>query len=235
MTSPIADLFSRIAPSYDKLNHLLSFSQDKKWRDKMINAITPRLSLRVLDLCAGTLDCTVATLRRFPQADILAVDFSQDMLDAGLGKVPHVFQRQVEIKCADVLQLDIAPGSVDVVICAYGMRNISDQTALLHKISSWLAPEGELIILEFFKPRTRLARIFSNTYSKYILPTVGGFVSGDSSAYKYLHNSIQEFYSLIAYRALLTQCGLQLVSSEDLTGGITSLVVARLSGARHQP
>lgn len=226
MTSPIADLFSRIAPSYDKLNHLLSFSRDKKWRQKMIDAITPRLSLRVVDLCAGTLDCTVAALRKFPQAEILAVDFSQEMLDHGYAKVPHVFQNHVSIQCGDVLEMNLPPRSVDVVLCAYGMRNIPDQAAILKKIQSWLAPDGELIILEFFKPKSRMARLFSNTYSKYILPTIGGMVSGDSSAYKYLHNSIQEFYSLSAYRALLTQCGFQVVSTEDLTGGITSLVVA---------
>lgn len=226
MTSPIADLFSRIAPSYDKLNHWLSFSRDKKWRQKMIDAITPRLSVRVVDLCAGTLDCTAETLGRFPQAEILAIDFSQEMLDHGFSKVPHVFQKHVSIQCADVLQVDLPQRSVDVVLCAYGMRNIPDQAAILKKIQGWLAPDGELIVLEFFKPRSRMARLFSNTYSKYILPTVGGMVSGDSSAYKYLHNSIQEFYSLSAYRALLTQCGFQVVSTEDLTGGITSLVVA---------
>lgn len=226
MTSPIADLFSRIAPNYDKLNHLLSFSRDKKWRRKMVDAITPRLSLRVVDLCAGTLDCTVATLRRFPQAEIVAADFSQEMLDCGFAKVPHVFQNHVSIQCLDVLEMDLPPRSVDVVLCAYGMRNIPDQAAILRKILGWLAPDGELIVLEFFKPRTRMARLFSNTYGKYILPTVGGWVSGDSSAYKYLHNSIQEFYSLSAYRALLAQCGFHVIRDEDLTGGITSLVVA---------
>lgn len=226
MTSNIAELFSRIAPSYDKLNHLLSFSRDKKWRQKMIDAITPRLSLHVVDLCAGTLDCTVQLLQRFPQAEVVAADFSQEMLDQGFAKVPHVFQNHVNVQCLDVLDLELTRRSVDVVLCAYGLRNIPDQTAILRKIQGWLAPDGELIVLEFFKPKGRMSRLFSNTYSKYILPTVGGFVSGDSNAYKYLHNSIQDFYSLSAYRALLTQCGFHVVSDEDLTGGITSLVVA---------
>lgn len=226
MSANIADLFSRIAPSYDKLNHLLSFSRDKKWRQKMVDAITPRLSLRVVDLCAGTLDCTIAVLRRFPQAEIVAADFSQNMLDQGLAKVPHVFQNHVHIHCLDVLELDLPQRSVDVVVCAYGMRNIPDQAGILKKIQGWLAPDGELIILEFFKPKGRMARLFSNTYSKYVLPMVGGFVSGDSGAYKYLHSSIQEFYSLSAYRALLAQCGFHVVSDEDLSCGVTSLVVA---------
>lgn len=226
MTSQIAELFSRIAPDYDRLNHLLSFSRDKKWRLKMVDAITPRLSLRVVDLCAGTLDCTVQLLRRFPQAEIVAADFSQEMLDQGFAKVPHVFQNHVTIRCMDVLEMDLPQRSVDVVLCAYGLRNIPDQSAILRKVQGWLAPDGELIILEFFKPRSRMARLFSITYSKYILPTVGGLVSGDSSAYKYLHNSIQDFYSLSAYRALLAQCGFHVIRDEDLSGGITSLVVA---------
>lgn len=226
MTSPIANLFSRIAPSYDKLNHLLSFSRDKKWRQQMIDAITPRLSLRVVDLCAGTLDCTVQLLRRFPQAEVVAADFSQEMLDQGLAKIPHVFQNHVTVQCVDVLQMEFPQRSVDVVLCAYGMRNIPDQAAILKKIQGWLAPDGELIVLEFFKPKSRIARFFSNTYSKYVLPAVGGLVSGDSSAYKYLHNSIRDFYSLPAYRALLNQCGFHVISDEDLAGGITSLIVA---------
>jgi demethylmenaquinone methyltransferase/2-methoxy-6-polyprenyl-1,4-benzoquinol methylase len=179
-----------------------------------------------VDLCAGTLDCTAATLRRFPQSEILAVDFSQEMLDHGLSKVPHVFQNHVSIQCGDVLEMDLPQRSVDVVLCAYGMRNIADQTEILKKIQGWLAPDGELIILEFFKPKGRMSRIFSNTYSKYILPAVGGLVSGDSNAYKYLHDSIQDFYSLSAYRALLAQCGFHVIRNEELTGGITSLVVA---------
>lgn len=226
MTSPIANLFSRIAPSYDKLNHLLSFSRDKKWRQQMIDAITPRLSLRVVDLCAGTLDCTVQLLRRFPQAEVVAADFSQEMLDQGLAKIPHVFQNHVTVQCVDVLQMEFPQRSVDVVLCAYGMRNIPDQAAILKTIQGWLAPDGELIVLEFFKPKSRIARFFSNTYSKYVLPAVGGLVSGDSSAYKYLHNSIRDFYSLPAYRALLNQCGFHVISDEDLAGGITSLIVA---------
>lgn len=226
MTSPIANLFSRIAPNYDRLNHLLSFSRDKVWRRQMIEAITPKLSLKVLDLCAGTMDCSVACLKRFPQAEILAVDFSQEMLDLGYTKVPHVFQRHVETKCADVLALDLPPHSFDVILCAYGLRNIPDQPAIIRKISEWLQPDGELVALEFFHPRTRVARFFSTTYSKYILPTVGGLISGDRSAYQYLHHSIQNFYSLTAYRALLTQYGLAVNQAEDLTGGITSLIVA---------
>ncbi|MBI4237514.1 MAG: ubiquinone/menaquinone biosynthesis methyltransferase [Deltaproteobacteria bacterium] len=226
----LQQLFTNIAPTYDKLNRWLSFSRDRRWRTHAIGAITPRLSFRVLDLCAGTLDMSVAMLRRFPQATITCVDFSAKMLELGMRKVPHVFQRQVETRCEDAMRFAFPDHSFDVVLCAFGMRNLPDQVRALQQIRRVLEPNGELVILEFFQPTTTAARWFGRTYGRYIIPLLGGLLSKQRPAYEYLRDSTAAFYPLSAYRALLRQHGFHVRVAEELSGGVASLIVAEPNG-----
>lgn len=222
----LQQLFTNIAPTYDKLNRWLSFSRDRRWRTRAIAALTPRLSFRVLDLCAGTLDMTVAMLRRFPQSMITSVDFSAKMLDLGMRKVPHVFQRQVETRCEDAMRFAFPDHAFDVVLCAFGMRNLPDQVRALQQIRRVLEPNGELVILEFFQPTTTTARWFGRTYGRYVIPLLGGLLAKQRPAYEYLRDSTAAFYPLPAYRALLRQHGFRVRTAEELSGGVASLIVA---------
>ncbi len=222
----IQTMFSEIAPTYDKLNRWLSFSNDQKWRQRAIANVTAKLDLHVLDLCAGTLDMTLALLQRLPHANVTCVDFSEPMLTHGFEKVPHVFRGQVAIVCEDALQLSLADQAVDTVLCAFGMRNLPDQSRALEQIHRVLVPGGEVVILEFFHPATWVARTFAATYGRFVIPWLGGKLSQRPDAYRYLHRSTVAFYSLSAYRALLTTHGFRVRHVEHLTGGIANLIVA---------
>lgn len=226
MESNLQQLFTNIAPTYDKLNRWLSFSRDRQWRTKAIATATATLEMRVVDLCAGTLDLTVACLKRFPHARITAIDFSQKMLDLGIKKVPHVFHAQTELRCGDAMATGLPNGQTDLVMSAFGMRNLPDQQRALTEIRRILAPEGEFVMLEFFQPETRRARFFAKTYGRFVIPTLGGLISKNRAAYEYLRDSTAAFYPLPAYRALLAQYGLTVRHSEYLSGGICGLVVA---------
>lgn len=226
----LQQLFTSIAPTYDKLNHWLSLSRDKQWRTQAIAMLTARLEMRVVDLCAGTLDLTLACLKRFPHAQITAIDFSQKMLDIGLTKLPHVFHRMVELRCGDALATGLPAGKADVVMCAFGMRNLPDQHRALQEIHRLLAPHGECCLLEFFQPAMRTARLFAKTYGRYIIPLLGGLVAKNRAAYEHLRDSTAMFYPLPAYRALLVQYGFAVRHSEYLSSGICGLVVAEKVG-----
>ncbi|MBI2346204.1 MAG: ubiquinone/menaquinone biosynthesis methyltransferase [Deltaproteobacteria bacterium] len=229
MGTDIQQLFTQIAPTYDKLNRWLSFSRDRQWRAKAIAAATAKLEMRVVDLCAGTLDLTVACLKRFPHARITAIDFSQRMLDLGLKKVPHVFHAQTDLRCGDALATGLPDRSADCVMCAFGMRNLADQHRALAEIRRLLAPEGEFVMLEFFPPETRLARLFAKTYGRFVIPALGGLIAKNRAAYEHLRDSTASFYPLSAYRALLAQHGFIVTRAEYLSGGICGLIVARKS------
>lgn len=224
--SDIQQLFTTIAPTYDTLNHWLSFSRDKQWRTRAIAAASARLEMRVVDLCAGTFDLTLACFKRFPHARVTAVDFSQRMLDLGCAKLPHFFQQQVALRCADATATGLPDRSADLVLCGFGLRNLPDQRRALQEIRRLLAVGGECVILEFFQPTTRIARLFAKTYGRYIVPMLGGLIAKNRAAYEHLRDSTATFYPMPAYRALLTQHGFAIRRAEHLTGGICGLLVA---------
>lgn len=227
----VQKMFTQIAPTYDKLNSWLSFSQDKRWRKIAVAQIAPKLNLRVLDLCAGTLDMTLELLHALSHAQVTCVDFSQKMLALGYEKVPHVFRSQVETRAEDAQQLSLKDHSVDTVVCAFGMRNIPNQARALSEISRVLDDEGQVIILEFFQPEGWRARTFAKTYGKFVIPMLGGIISKHPQAYRYLHESTAQFYSLAAYRALLAQHGFTVEHCQALSGGIAHIITARKAEA----
>ncbi len=222
----IQHMFSEIAPTYDRLNRWLSFSHDQKWRTRTIAALTAKLDMRVLDLCAGTCDMTVALLQRLPHATITCVDFSAAMLERGAEKIPHVFRPHVTLQCEDAAQLSLPDTSIDTTMCAFGMRNLPDQSRALREIHRVLVKGGEFAILEFFHPTTWVAKTFATTYGRFVLPWLGGKISRRPDAYRYLHTSTIAFYSIAAYRALLETHGFAVRSVEDLSGGIANLIMA---------
>ncbi|MGZ3595844.1 MAG: class I SAM-dependent methyltransferase [Syntrophales bacterium] len=224
MSSPVADHFIRFAPSYDRVNHLLSLGLDVHWHASLIAAIEEKSNLRILDLCAGTLACTREVLRRFPHANVTAVDFCRPMLDCGLSGLPEPMRNRVDVICADVLELDFAPASFDVVICSCGMRHLPEQGAMLKKIQGWLSPEGQFIILDFFRPTTIVAKLFHATAGRYLLPMAADLLKGFSPAYLNLYASIKHFSSRAEYERLLITQKYAVRRSEDLTFGIVSLI-----------
>lgn len=229
MSEAVRDLFTRISPTYDKLNHLLSFNIDKRWRKKALRGCHLKNTdvKNVLDLCAGTLDFSIMASAHFPQARIDALDFSEGMLERGRSKIAlQNLDKRIFPVCADALHTPYADNLFDVVMCAYGLRNLDDKRAGSMEMLRLLKPGGELIILEFFRPQNMFSRIFNKTYAEIILPTVGGVVSGDRKAYAYLRDSIRRFLTVDEYKNTLTEIGYTGISHHHFFGGISSVVRA---------
>ena len=226
MPSLLAHHFAQFAPSYDRVNHILSLGLDVRWRARLLAAIERRPAPRILDLCAGTLSCTREVLRHFGDAKVTAVDFCRPMLDRGLAQMPELLRTRVATICADVLQLDLCPASFDVVICSFAMRHLPQQEIMLQKIHAWLSPGGQLVIFDFFRPGTVLAKLFQATAGRYLLPLAGELLKGFGPAYLHLHASIDRFVSRAEYEELLATQRFGIQRSEDLTFGIVSLIVA---------
>ncbi len=226
MAFPLADHFARFAPSYDRVNHILSLGLDVRWRARWLAAIERRPAPRILDLCAGTLACTREVLRRFSDTKVTAVDFCRPMLDRGLAQLPESLRTRVSLICSDALQLEVGPGSFDVVICSFAMRHLPQQDLLLQKIHSWLSPGGQLVIFDFFRPGTFPAKVFHHTAGRYLLPVMGQILGGFGPAYVHLHASIDRFVTRAEYEELLAAQSFGIQISEDLTLGIVALIVA---------
>ena len=219
----VRDMFDRIAPTYDTLNHLLSAGIDVRWRKLAIETLAKRPAGPVLDSCAGTMDLTAMIAKRWPNERIVAADFAAQMLDAGKQKAPNA-----ERIVADAMAMPFDAESFAAVICGFGMRNLSDTRRGVREARRVLKPGGIFTTLEFFRPATAATKLFHGLYGNVVLPTVGGIISGDRSAYAYLNQSMKHFVSRKEYEAICADEGFRVTHAEELTLGIASLVVAEV-------
>jgi ubiquinone/menaquinone biosynthesis methyltransferase len=210
----VRSLFDGIAPTYDVLNRVLSLGIDQSWRRKAVRALDG--ASPILDLCAGTLD--LAECAESAGARVVAADFSAKMLQRGKNKV------HAPLVQADALKLPFADGAFAGVLCGFGLRNLPVPLAGLREMRR-VAPR--VVVLDFFRPRRTVTRLVQNLYNNRVLPLVGGLVSGDRSAYRYLASSIERFLTLDEARDLALQAGFAEVHGEDLTAGIAALLVCR--------
>ncbi|OGQ06193.1 MAG: hypothetical protein A2W61_02445 [Deltaproteobacteria bacterium RIFCSPLOWO2_01_44_7] len=228
----IRQLFSNISGTYDLLNKVLSFGTDKKWRKKGVGLLPHANHVKILDLASGTLDLSLEYTRQ-GAGEVYALDFSLPMLLTGHTKVSPTLDKRLHLICGDCLKLPFPTEFFDAAMCAWGMRNFSNLATSIQEIKRVLKPGGSLLVIEFFKPTKPLTKIFSKTYGRYVMPTLGRWISKNDEAYHYLHRSIQGFHSRKDYEGLLEKEGFEILQASDLTGGISSLILANSNGLSH--
>lgn len=215
--------FSEIAPRYDLLNHLLSLNIDRGWRKKAIAElnVNRRPGGHYLDLCAGTLDVSVmlASSAGF-RGNVIGADFAEPMLRAGRSKIAGA---PIAPVTADALQLPIASGSMSGAIVAFGIRNVVDLDAALREVLRVLEPGARFVILEFSTPRSPLINSAYQLYFNYVLPRIGGLISGHRTAYTYLPKSVANFPVQEELARRMTSAGFIDVKWRSLTLGIAAI------------
>ena len=228
----VREMFGRVAPRYDLLNHLLSGQIDRYWRRKLVRAVRPYLDReesRIADLCCGTGDVALAfgrARRKSPQAQpCLASDFCRPMLERADEKLRRAGYRFPLVE-ADASRMPLPDGSLDLIAIAYGFRNLANYRGGAEEFARLLAPGGCLAILEFSQPRSRLWRAAFNAYFEHALPRLGNAISGSGGAYSYLQESVARFPEPAAVRALLSEAGFERVEARALTGGVSMLYLA---------
>jgi len=205
----VREIFDSIAPSYDLLNHLLSMGLDRRWWRRTARTLRPVLArpeARVLDLCCGTGDMTEALLRERPTnaaVPIIGLDFSAQMLDRARTKYAAANALWLE---GDAMHLPFPDGSFDLVTAAFGFRNLTNYAAGLAEIHRVLAPGGRIAILECNQP-DGLSGLLYTLYFRYVLPLIGGLISRDFKAYRYLPASVARFPRPPQMFALMTGAG----------------------------
>ena len=221
----VRGMFSAIAPRYDLLNHLLSLNVDRLWRRRALRELRWERAPAgtYVDLCAGTLD-VAAALARQPGflGRILGADFAEPMLRAGRDKVSKSIVTPV---VADALELPLKNGAADGAIVAFGIRNVSDLDASLREVHRVLARGARFVILEFTTPRQRLVRALYHAYFHRLLPLIGGLVSGNRAAYRYLPASVAHFPAEAELGARMRAAGFADVTWTSLTLGIAAIHV----------
>lgn len=219
-------MFSRIAPTYDRLNRLLSLGRDQAWRrDAAVLLAPPGVEpRRVLDLGAGTGDFAAALLARYQKTRVVLVDFSAPMLERARSKL-LAFRDRTDFLLADALRLPFADMAFEGAVCGFSVRNFEDIDRGLREAARVLKPGARLVVLEFFRPSNLLMKLVYALYVGVVVPLVGGGVSGDGEAYAYLPRSARAFDTVEEFKRRLEAAGFRDLEAKVLTFGTAHAVV----------
>ena len=223
------DLFSAIAPTYDRLNRIMSLRLDLRWRRVAVDRLGWERAPEgtYLDLCAGTLDFAAALAARPGfRGRIVAADFAQPMLEHGR----HKTARAAPVT-SDALALPFRTAAFDGAMMGWGARNLPDLDAGLAEAARVLTPGARLVILEMATPPRQPLRAMYLTYFERVLPVLGRLISKHRSAYTWLPASARAFPSPESFAQRLRQAGFEAVSFSRFMGGVITLHVATRDAA----
>jgi demethylmenaquinone methyltransferase/2-methoxy-6-polyprenyl-1,4-benzoquinol methylase len=226
----IRRMFGHIAPTYDLLNHLLSFNVDRYWRWRTTRLVPPGGTGPILDLCTGTGDLALAYDRAAAgRVPIVGADFCHEMLERARGKIAQAGAgRRITFVEADAQRLPWPDNIFQIVTVAFGLRNVTDTDKGIAEMVRVTRPRGRVAILEFSRPQSRVFGSAYRFYFRSVLPCIGQLISRSrENAYRYLPESVLEFPDGEALAERLRRQGLIEVRWYPLTFGIATLYVGK--------
>ena len=218
-------MFSRIVPRYDLMNALMTFGLDRSWRRIAAREADVDSDTVALDLACGTGDLALE-LATAGAGRVVGVDFCPEMLAVARQKIERAGASSVELVEADALRLPFASATFDVVTVGFGLRNFADVPAGLAEIARVLKPGGRLVCLEMTHPPFEPFGWLFRPYFHFVVPLVGGLVSGDHAAYRYLPRSVERFPDAIGLAGLCRTAGFGAIRYRYLALGAVALHVA---------
>lgn len=223
----VQQMFDNIAPTYDKLNHIMSLSVDKLWRRHALKEIVDGTPQRILDVACGTGDSTISIARAAAEGTkVTGADISEGMMALVMEKAEKAgVGDRIDLQVADGEALPYEDGTFDRVTCAFGIRNFEHKERGLAEFRRVLRPGGKAVILELSVPQNKVIRWFYDLYFLHILPWVGGAISGDKAAYRYLPASVHHFPAPKDFCALMESAGFRSVRCRTFTLGLCRMFV----------
>ncbi len=234
----VEEMFDTIAPSYDFLNHAMTFGLDRLWRNKAIRILRKTMNgsrdldaPRLLDVACGTGDVTLSLREKFPRSDVDGVDLSAGMLRQAENKLltPRYarYAGSVSFREADCLALPFADATYDAVTVAYGVRNFENLQKGYREMLRVLRPGGTLCVIELCEPASWPVRILYRLYSRCLIPLMGRMISGDPKAYSYLLDSIRRCPQRKEMTALMEKAGFTDTKYHTLFPGTVAVYTGR--------
>ena len=215
-------MFDRIAPTYDRLNTILSFSLHKAWRKAAIQALEIRRDDLVLDIASGTGDMALMAMRR--GGKVIGIDLSCPMLMHAMAKArKQGFGTEYAAVQGDALTMPFRNDTFKTAMMAFGIRNVQNMEIFLNEIHRVLTPHGRLSILEFSMPERLPFRWPYLVYLTHVMPCIGFLISGDYEAYRYLRDSVKGFPAPEIVEGIMEGRAFRIIQSTKLSGGICHL------------
>lgn len=215
----IRKLFSEIAPTYELINHILSFNLDRWWRRKAVARFFRPAHCRILDACCGTGELTEILRQKLPpHGSVVGIDFCEDMLH--IARQRHQHTGNVHYQRADIKHLSFRDGSFDAVYICFALRNIDDIPAALREMRRVIKPGGQLVVIDLTLPDSPLPL----WYLRHVVPLIGRLCHGSRGPYSYLSSSIRHFDRPEELLARLINEGFEQVEYMRLLGGVVTAV-----------
>lgn len=223
----VEEMFDNIAPTYDTLNHRLSWDIDKGWRKKAIRQLLPFQPKTILDIATGTGDFAILSAKELRPQRMIGIDISEGMMKIGQKKVEaEGLQHIVSFKKDDCTHLSFDDNSFDAATAAFGIRNFQNLDQGLSEMYRVLRPNGHLSIVELTTPVSFPMKQLFKLYSHTMLPVYGKLISKDTSAYSYLTKTIEAFPQGEVMLDILRKAGFKDASFKRLTFGICTMYFA---------
>lgn len=227
-TERVKQMFDHIAPTYDRLNHILSLLIDKIWRRRVVRIVSKLGAKQILDVATGTGDLAIAMAGKIEGSTVCGVDLSPEMLEVARTKVlKQGLSERITLMEGNAEHLALDSESVDAVTIAFGIRNFENKKACLAELKRLIRPGGHLVILEFSNPTNPLINCLYRFYSHKILPWVGGLISKNRSAYEYLPASVDGFPNPNSFAAIIEKAGFRDVTRRSQSFGIAQIYIAQ--------
>ena len=223
----VEQMFDHIAPTYDKLNHRLSWDIDRGWRKKAIRQLSPYSPKTILDIATGTGDFAIMAAEMLHPEKLIGADISEGMMQIGREKVIQKgLDNIIAFEKEDCLALSYPDGSFDAVTAAFGIRNFANLDKGLKEMCRVLKPGGHLSIVELTTPVSFPMKQLFHVYSHTVLPLYGRIISRDTSAYSYLTKTIEAFPQGERMVEIFQKAGFSEASFKRLTFGICTMYFA---------
>jgi len=214
-------IFDSIAWRYDLLNHLLSFGLDFYWRKKALKLSSISKENKLLDVACGTGDFAIAA-KKMGIENIVGADYSKNMLQLFKEKSDWIEGKTVQMVAENI---PFKQNSFNRITVAFGVRNFYDLSEGIKSFNRILENGGKAVILEFRMPENFIIKNLYKFYFKKVLPFIGGIISGDKEAYKYLPSSVEEFDEKVNLTEIFYEAGFANVESYNLTVGTVQVVI----------
>ncbi|GAB3021017.1 bifunctional demethylmenaquinone methyltransferase/2-methoxy-6-polyprenyl-1,4-benzoquinol methylase UbiE [Niabella terrae] len=217
----VAEMFNSIAGRYDFMNRFLSARIDVTWRNKALKMMRRYQPKQILDIATGTGDMAIRAAKILNPQHITGIDISAQMLEIGRQKVNREqLDSRIRLESGDAENLQFPDNSFDMTMAAFGVRNFENLEKGLKEINRVLAPGGQLLIIEFSKPRIPLVQGIYRLYMQIVAPKIASAFKQNAEAYKYLNASAQAFPERSAFTEILEKTGFKKSSFRPLSLGI---------------
>lgn len=226
--SQVQRMFNRIAPTYDRLNRIISLGLDRSWRRYAINLLRPYQVKCILDVATGTGDLAIDMLSSLPDVkEILGVDISEEMMRYGEIKVRKLgLEEQIKFRREDCTDLSLEDESYDAVMIGFGIRNFTDIPKAAQEIHRVLRPNKPVVIIELTEPEHIFLRWGYRLYAGKFIPFIGRLISNDPLAYDYLPRSIEAAPQREAMLQIFRESGFRETYFQSLSLGTCTIYVA---------